>query len=363
MPIKLIILVFGICCLSPTVRTLQTEESKMALRWGIAAAGKISNDFVVAIKALPSDSHQVVAVAARSSASAEKFAQTHGIPQAYEGYKKLAEDRNVDVVYVSVLNPQHYEVSKLMLENGKHVLCEKPFTMNEKQTRKLIEIARAKKLFIMEAIWSRCFPAYRELRRIIESGVIGEVVQVTLDFGFPISDTERIKSKELGGGAILDLGVYVLQFQQYVFRGLTPSKVVANGHLNNEGVDNSVAAILTYSGNKTAVVSISSLVKLSSQGTIYGTKGTIKVDEMWSPTKLDVDGKVQQFPLIQNNGTFNYFNSAGLAYEAEEVRKCIKSGVIESEQITHEETIQLAQLMDKLRQEVGVVYPADSQSY
>lgn len=147
----------------------------MALRWGIAAAGKISNDFVVAIKALPSDNHQVVAVAARSSASAEKFAKTHGIPQAYEGYQKLAKDGNVDVVYVSVLNPQHYEVSKLMLENGKHVLCEKPFTMNEKQTRKLIEIARAKKLFIMEAIWSRCFPAYRELRRIIESGDIGEV--------------------------------------------------------------------------------------------------------------------------------------------------------------------------------------------
>lgn len=147
----------------------------MALKWGIAAAGKISNDFVVALKALPSDSHQAVAVAARSLASAEKFAKTHEIPYAYEGYLQLAQDKTVDIVYVGVLNPQHYEVSKLMLENGKHVLCEKPFTMNEKQTRKLMEIAKARKLFIMEAIWSRCFPVYRELRRVIEAGDIGEV--------------------------------------------------------------------------------------------------------------------------------------------------------------------------------------------
>lgn len=147
----------------------------MVLKWGIAAAGKISNDFVVALKVLPSASHQVVAVAARSLASAEKFAKTHEIPHFYEGYLNLAQDESVNIVYVSVLNPQHYEVSKLMLEKGKHVLCEKPFTINEKQTRKLIEIARAKKLFIMEAIWSRCFPVYKELRRIVEAGDIGEV--------------------------------------------------------------------------------------------------------------------------------------------------------------------------------------------
>ncbi|KAJ8922758.1 hypothetical protein NQ315_007793 [Exocentrus adspersus] len=335
----------------------------MALKWGIASAGKICNDFVVAVKALPPEDHQIVAVAARSLTSAEKFATTHGIPRAYEGYKKLAEDANVDVVYVGVLNPQHYEVSKMMLENGKHVLCEKPFTMNEKQTRKLIEIARAKKLFVMEAIWSRFFPAYRELGRIIEAGDIGEVIQVTVDFGVPIAKNDRIKLKELGGGVILDLGIYVLQFQQYVFRGLSPTKIVATGHLNEQEVDNSASAIITYSGNKTALVSVSSLVKLACQGTVCGTKGMITIDQMWCPTSFTVNGKVKNFPLIENDGSFNYNNSAGLAYEAEEVWKCIKEGKIESEQLTHEETIQLAGLMDFMRREIGVVFPADAESY
>ncbi|KAJ8968865.1 hypothetical protein NQ317_016073 [Molorchus minor] len=208
--------------------------------------------------------------------------------------------------------------------------------MNEKQTRKLIEIARQKNLFLMEAIWSRCFPVYKELRRIIESGEIGEVMEVAVQLGFPMSNVERIRSKELGGGVILDLGVYALQFQQFVFRGLKPNKVVATGHLNEEGIDLSASAIITYPGSKTAVVSISSLVQLSSEGIVYGTKGTIKVNEI---------------------------NSAGLAYQADEARKCIREGKIECEHITHEETIQLAQLMDKLRQELGVVFPVDSESY
>lgn len=147
----------------------------MSLKWGIAAAGLISNDFVVALQGLPKGTHEVIAVAARALDRAQKFAKDHNIPNAYEGYDILGKDENVEVVYVASLNPQHYEIVKMMLENGKHVLCEKPFTMNEKQTKKLVELARQKKLFLMEAVWSRFFPVYEELRKCIDSGKIGEV--------------------------------------------------------------------------------------------------------------------------------------------------------------------------------------------
>ncbi|XP_072395906.1 trans-1,2-dihydrobenzene-1,2-diol dehydrogenase-like isoform X2 [Diabrotica undecimpunctata] len=335
----------------------------MLLKWGIAAAGKISNDFVSALKALPLSDHKVVAIASRSQSNSDKFAKTHGIPNAYEGYDKLAKDENVNIVYVGVLNPQHYEVVKLMLENGKHVLCEKPFTMNEKQTKKLLDISKEKNLFLMEAVWSRCFPAYDKMIEVIKSGEIGEVVQVTVEFGVPISHVDRVKNKDLGGGVILDLGVYILQFQQYVFNGLKPTKIVASGHLNEEGIDSSVAAILTFPEGKTAVLSASSFTKLACEGVVYGTKGCIKMPTFWCPTTLDVNGVVLEFPLIKNEGEFNYLNSAGLAYEAEEARQCIMKNKIESPKITHDNTLELAQLMDKLRAELGVVFPADGESY
>lgn len=147
----------------------------MPLKWGIAAAGKISNDFVVALKGLPKESHEVIAVAASNFDRAQKFADIHNIPTAYGGYENLGNNQNIDVVYVGTLNPQHYEVVKMMLEYGKHVLCEKPFVMNEKQAKKLIEIAREKRLFLMEAVWSRFFPVYEELKKNLDSGKIGEV--------------------------------------------------------------------------------------------------------------------------------------------------------------------------------------------
>ncbi|KAF7287898.1 hypothetical protein GWI33_000245 [Rhynchophorus ferrugineus] len=332
----------------------------MALRWGIASSGKIANDFVTGIKGLPASEHQVVAIAARSLASADKFAKTHNIPKAYEGYEQLAKDADVQVVYVGVLNPQHYEVVLLLLNHGKHVLCEKPFAINHKQAKEMIDLAKKKNLFVMEAIWSRCFPVYREVRKLLDEGVLGEVKYAAVDFGFPIADVDRIKNKDLGGGAILDLGIYILQFQQFVFRGLKPVKVLASGHLNDGGVDDSASAILTYPNGKTAVVTCNATAQMTNEGVIIGTKGTIRIPMFWCPTSYSLNGQVKEFPLIENNGNFNYINSAGLGYEAADVRKTILSGKIESEQVTHEETLQLAAWLDTLRKETGVVFPADS---
>lgn len=165
----------------------------MALKWGIASAGRISNDFVNAVGTLSEADHQVVAVAARDLNRAKEFAERFGIPKAYSSYLELAQDPNVEAVYIGTLHPQHLEVGLLMLEHGKHVLCEKPLCMNEKQVRKLVTYAKQKNLFLMEAIWSRLFPSYQYVRQQIQSGKLGEILSVDVDFGFArLADVDRI---------------------------------------------------------------------------------------------------------------------------------------------------------------------------
>nr|CAI5827784.1 unnamed protein product [Callosobruchus analis] len=182
----------------------------MVLRWGIAGAGRISHDFVTAVQSAYPIDHKVVAVAARSEDGATVFAKEHQIPKAYGGYEKLAMDHDVDIVYVGNLNTQHFSTCKMMLEQGKHVLCEKPFTMNEKQSRRLIELARSRKLFIMEAVWSRCFPVYHEAKRMMDSGEIGDVLFAAVHFGHALQHVERLTTVLDMGGTILDVGVAIL---------------------------------------------------------------------------------------------------------------------------------------------------------
>lgn len=155
----------------------------MALKWGIVSASKIAHDFVNALGTLSADDHQVVAVAARDLSRAEEFAKRFDIPKAYSSYLELAQDPDIEIAYVGVLNPQHFEVSMLMLEHGKHVLCEKPMCLNETQVRQLVSFAKQKNLFLMEGIWSRFFPSYQYIREQIESGKLGEIVGVEVEKG------------------------------------------------------------------------------------------------------------------------------------------------------------------------------------
>lgn len=156
----------------------------MELKWGIAAAGRISHDFVNALSTLSEGDHKVVAVAARELGRAKEFAKKFDIAKAYGSYLELAQDQNVEVVYVATLNPKHMEVATLMLENGKHVLVEKPLCINKKQAHKLIALAEERNLFLMEAIWSRLFPSYQHIRKQIQNDVLGDVTSVEVEFGF-----------------------------------------------------------------------------------------------------------------------------------------------------------------------------------
>lgn len=188
----------------------------------------------------------------------------------------LFNNKFPEVVYIGALNPQHYEIAMMMLENKKHVLCEKPLCMNEKQARKLITYATSKKLFIMEAVWSRFFPSYQYLKKQIANDILGEIQEVNVTFGFHLADVERLNKKSQGGGTILDLGVYAIQVAQWAFRE-PPMSVKATGKLNEEGVDLEMVAELTYSGNRKAHLKTSAYEQLENKAYIKGTKGQIVV--------------------------------------------------------------------------------------
>nr|BAN20282.1 dimeric dihydrodiol dehydrogenase [Riptortus pedestris] len=296
----------------------------MATRWGIVSAGKISNDFVTALENLPRSEHEVIAVAAKDKERAADFAKQHNIPKAYGSYEELAADKSIEVVYIGAITSWHYPLAKLMLESGKHILCEKALCTNYKHTEKLVSLAREKKLFLMEAVWSRCFPLYDELRKLLAEKVIGDVLYVRVDFGLQISDIPRIKKIELGGGTILDLGVYALQLTTLIL-GNKPLSVNATGNLNEEGIDENADYILKYPNGVTANLATHSRVKLDNAAAIYGTKGCIKIKEpFWCPTVLVVNDEEKVFPLPFKSNKLNFSNSEGLLYEAVEVRNCIK---------------------------------------
>ncbi|XP_054273142.1 trans-1,2-dihydrobenzene-1,2-diol dehydrogenase-like isoform X1 [Macrosteles quadrilineatus] len=335
----------------------------MATRWGIISAGKIASDFVTAMKSLPSEDHTIIGVAARDKGRAEQFAKQHKIPLAFGSYQELLDNSDIEVVYIGVLHPYHFEVAKMSLEHGKSVLCEKPLCMNLKETKLLVEVAKKKKLFLMEAVWSRCLPAYGYLRQLLLDKSIGDPLFLDVSFGAKI-DVDRIWKKELGGGTVLDLGIYTLQMAMLVFGG-QPSSVVAAGHLNTEGVDVDSVTVLTYPAGGTAVCSTHSKVQLPNTAHIVGTKGTITIHSpFWSATKIMFSpqkGKTEEkeFSLPESKGSFNFVNSVGLSYEAAEVRRCLREGLKESPLVTHEDSLTLARLEDEVRRQLKVFYPQD----
>lgn len=332
------------------------------LRWGIASAGKISHDFTTAVGTLPTSEHQVVAVATRKRPDAEKFATLHGIATAHGGYEALAKDPHVDAVYIGAVNNAHYELGLMMLEHGKHVLCEKPLCLNEGQSKRLLQRATDRKLFLMEAIWSRFFPHYRHLRERIDRGELGEVREVDVEFGFVLSDIDRLRLKSLGGGTVLDLGVYTIQVCLWAFGGRAPTKVLASGVTNEEGVDLEVTAELHFPGGGIGRMKTSALQQLKNTATVRGSKASMTLHDFWCPLKLtDTDGTERIDTLPAAGHPFNFQNSCGLRYEAEEVRRCIEGGRLQSESVSHADSLLIAHIQDEIRRQVGVEFPEDAQ--
>ena len=303
---------------------------------------------------------KVVAVVARSLESAQKFATTHNIPKAYGSYDELANDSNVEVVYIGTINPGHLPIAKLMLNAGKHLLVEKPLTLNLKGTNELLNLATEKKLFVMEAIWSRFLPSYQFLKQQLAEKTIGDIVHVDVNFGIPIADVDRVAQKALGGSTVLDIGVYCINAILVALNGEEPAELKATGHLNSEGVDESVSAALKFKNGVTAVLSTHAKAQLPCTATITGTKGRIVLPEpFWCTDTVNVNGKDHTFPYPPTVVDCNYTNSSGLRYQAVEVRRCLLEGLTESPQLSHADSRLIASLEDNLRAQVGCRFDVD----
>ncbi|XP_042344919.1 trans-1,2-dihydrobenzene-1,2-diol dehydrogenase isoform X1 [Plectropomus leopardus] len=304
----------------------------------------------------------VVAVAARKLEDAQEFAKKHSISRAYGSYEELARDPDIDVVYIGVIHPYHLSTCLLFMNAKKNVLCEKPLAMNTKEVKEILASAKRNNVFLMEAVWTRFFPASVEIRRLLAQGEVGEVKLVRSEFGVPVMHLPRSAQKELGGGVMLDIGVYCLQFICMVYNGEKPECIQAMGICRETGVDETLAVTLKFSNNRMAVFSCSSGVKLPNDAIIVGTKGIIRIpDHMWCPTSLVVNGKETEFPVPEPCLPLNFLNSTGMRYEAEEVRQCLLKGLKESTVMSHADSLLLAEVEDEIRRQVGVVYSQDCQ--
>jgi len=232
--------------------------------------------------------------------------------------------------------------------------------MNEKEVKELFAFANRQKLFLMEAIKSRFYPSYQYLRDQIDNGMLGEIQEVYITMGSPIAHVERMAKNELGGGTVLDLGVYTIQLCQWIFKQ-PPKSIEATGTLNSDGVDIAVKTTLTYLDTAFATIEISAMEALTNKAIIKGSKGEITLYNIASPIILvDIDGQQKTWSFPEAKHKFNFSNNFGLTYEAEEVRKCIRSGLIESPTMSLSDSLIIAQIEDKIRKQIGVVYKADA---
>ena len=319
---------------------------------GIIGAGWIAEKMAAALS--PLNDYCVYAIASRSLEKAEEFARTWDIPKAYGSYEEMVMDPDVDLVYIATPHSHHYPHTRLALEHGKHVLVEKAFTANAAEAEELLAMARSKGLFITEAIWTRYMPLSHKVKELMESGIIGEPRVLTATLCYMMEFKERIVRPELCGGALLDLGVYSLNFARMYF-GTDIVRTVSNVHIGPTGMDMHESISLSYADGKMANLQSGALCLNDRQGIISGTEGYIRVDNINCPENIRV---YRNYELVQ---TFckspDMIN--GYEYQVLEAKRCIENGLIESPMMPHEESISIMKQMDSLRMEWNVRYPMD----
>jgi predicted dehydrogenase len=326
------------------------------VRWGIIGTGKIARAFAAALRDTPDA--QLVAVGSRSAASAQVFANEFDVPQACASYESLVACSDVDLVYIATPHPMHAQNALMALEAGKGVLCEKPFTMNRREAEEVIALARSKNLFVMEAMWTRFLPAFAEVKRIIASGQLGDVRHVHADFGFTstFGPEHRAFNPALGGGALLDLGIYPLSIASAILGPV--DSVIAQATLGPTGVDVQTDFLLRHRDGGTANCSCSFLARSPGELTVSGERGHVRMNTMFY--------RAQSVTLVLEDGTNTTvatpYEGNGYVHEAVEAQRCWKAGLIESPAMTHDETLALMGVMDEIRRQVDVGYPSDISS-
>jgi len=323
------------------------------IRWGIIGTGGIASAFTGDLKLLPDA--PAVAVGSRSQGSADAFGDRFGIAARYPTYEALVEDPEVDAVYVATPHPGHHAAALLAINAGKAVLVEKPFTINAGEARDLIAAAQARGTFLMEAMWTRFLPHVIRIREIVASGRLGEIRSVIADHGqwFPKDPDHRIYAPVLGGGALLDLGVYPLSFASMIFG--TPTKVTAVSDAAFTGVDAQTSVVLQYGDGRQSISFTSLETRTANTAVINGTDARIEVDGVfYSPSSFSVitrAGEVERFDIPHEGH--------GLRHQAAEVGRCLRAGLTESPILTLAETASIMETMDEVRRQIGLRYPSE----
>jgi predicted dehydrogenase len=324
-----------------------------ALRWGILGTGWIAHEQTTD---LLGNGFTVTAVGSRTQESADAFAAEFGIPTAHGSYEALVADPDVDAVYVSTPHPSHAAGAILALNAGKHVLVEKPFTLNAAEARSVVELAAEKHLVVLEAMWTRFLPHMLRLREIIAAGTIGEVRTLLADHNqdLPKDPEHRINNPALGGGALLDLGIYPVSFAHDLFG--VPSTIQANAAMTATGVDRQTAVVLGYADGQQAVLHTALDTLGPNRAAVIGALGRIEIDSVWyTPTPFTVfDNKgnvIEQFDQSVRN--------RGMQYQAWELERLAAAGLVAGDILPASESLQIMETLDEVRRQIGLVYPGE----
>lgn len=327
------------------------------LRWGILATGGIASAFASDLRTSGRD---LVAVGSRSQSSADAFAAKFDIPHAHSSYQALVADPDVDIIYVATPHPMHHADAKLALENGKHVLVEKAFTVNRTEAEDLQRIAAERGLLAMEAMWTRYLPHMVRIREIVAAGELGEIRAVSADHTQLITDdpAHRLNDLKLGGGALLDLGIYPISFIWDILGA--PTSIQATARLIETGADSEVATIMTHDGGAVSTSLSSSRAAGPNAASIIGTEARIDIDRVWyTPTTFRVvtpDGTVRETYTSEVEGR-------GMQYQALAAERLVSEGNLAGDILPIAETVAIMGTLDEIRAQIGVSYPGEERNH
>lgn len=325
------------------------------LKWGILSTGNIAHKFAETIKQMKGEA-EIHGVASRDLQKAELFSKEYGIPRAYGSYEELALDKDVDIVYVATPHSHHFENMMLLLDHGKHILCEKSFTVNKEQAELVFQKAEEKKLFVMEGFWTKFLPIYRELEQILKRDTIGEIRMVTAQYGFCTGEERGMRKFDpcLAGGALLDIGVYAVGFAAMIL-GYDPVSIESLVKIGDAGTDEFSSILMQYENGSIAQLTSAIQTTIPVLGCIYGAKGYIKIEEFKNPGK---------YSIILNEGDgFDVEKEVeinGFEYEIREVQECVIKGNPYSKIQTPDQTIKTMEMMDRIRKIWKLEFPCEN---
>jgi len=323
------------------------------IRWGVMGTGNIAGQFARDLRV--ARNAELRGVASRNLENAGRFAEEHKVPKAYGSYEELADAPNIDAVYIGTPHAFHKNNTLMCLNHGKHVLCEKPLALDQKEALEMVQAARDAGRFLMEAMWMFFFPAVQKARDLVRAGALGEVRMLRADFAFKadLVPGGRLTDPGLGGGALLDIGIYPLALAQIVFDE-PPIAIATAAHFGETGVDVQSGIVMKYATGACAVLSCSFETTMQQEAVIAGTEGSIRIPHEFShPDTLFLcrDGKEERLA----------FDRCGIGYywEAEETGRCIREGLLESPVVPHSESLALARTMDRVRRVWSLKYPSE----